>query len=153
PLATELIEVAVRALAAGIASAVNLLDVQAVLVGGGLGDKLGEGFVRRVETAMAPHLFVRPSPLKVVTSSLGDLAGASRGPPGRPPRRATARTAPPPGRRRSWRAPGRRGRSRAAPPPCRRAGGPPGSSRHSMRRRGRRRARRGRASRGRRRRR
>jgi glucokinase len=76
PLAHELIEGAVRALGAGIASAVNLLDVQAVLVGGGLGDKLGEGFVRRVETAMAPHLFVRPSPLKVVTSSLGDLAGA-----------------------------------------------------------------------------
>jgi glucokinase len=76
PLAHELIEGAVRALGAGIASAVNLLDVQAVLIGGGLGDKLGEGFVRRVETAMAPHLFVRPSPLKVVTSALGDLAGA-----------------------------------------------------------------------------
>jgi glucokinase len=75
-LAHELIDHAIRALAAGIASAVNLLDVQAVLIGGGLGDKLGEGFVRRVETAMAPHLFVRPSPLKVVTSSLGDLAGA-----------------------------------------------------------------------------
>jgi glucokinase len=76
PLAHELIEGAVQALGAGIASAVNLLDVQAVLIGGGLGDKLGEGFVRRVETAMAPHLFVRPSPLQVVTSTLGDLAGA-----------------------------------------------------------------------------
>jgi glucokinase len=76
PLAHELIEGAVKALGAGIASAVNLLDVQAVLIGGGLGDKLGEGFVRRVETAMVPHLFVRPSPLQVVTSTLGDLAGA-----------------------------------------------------------------------------
>ena len=76
PLAYELIEGAVKALGAGIASAVNLLDVQAVLIGGGLGDKLGEGFVRQVETAMVPHLFVRPSPLEVVTSSLGDLAGA-----------------------------------------------------------------------------
>jgi len=76
PLAHELIEGAVRALGAGIASAVNLLDVQAVLIGGGLGDRLGEGFVRRVETAMVPHLFVRPSPLQVVTSALGDLAGA-----------------------------------------------------------------------------
>jgi glucokinase len=76
PLAHELIEGAVQALAAGIASAVNLLDVQAVMIGGGLGDKLGEGFVRRVETAMVPHLFVRPSPLQVVTSTLGDLAGA-----------------------------------------------------------------------------
>ena len=76
PLAHELIEGAVKALGAGIASAVNLLDVQAVLIGGGLGDRLGEGFVRQVETAMIPHLFVRPSPLQVVTSSLGDLAGA-----------------------------------------------------------------------------
>ena len=76
PLAHELIEGAVKALGAGIASAVNLLDVQAVLIGGGLGDRLGDGFVRRVETAMAPHLFVRPSPLQVVTSTLGDLAGA-----------------------------------------------------------------------------
>jgi glucokinase len=76
PLAHELIEGAVQALGAGVASAVNLLDVQAVLVGGGLGDKLGDGFVRRVETAMVPHLFVQPSPLQVVSPTLGDLAGA-----------------------------------------------------------------------------
>jgi glucokinase len=76
PLAHELIEGAVQALGAGVASAVNLLDVQAVLIGGGLGDKLGDGFVHRVETAMVPHLFVRPSPLRVVASTLGDLAGA-----------------------------------------------------------------------------
>jgi glucokinase len=76
PLAHELIERAVQALGTGIASAVNLLDVQAVLIGGGLGDKLGEPFVRRVETAMVPHLFMAPSPVKVLTSALGDLAGA-----------------------------------------------------------------------------
>jgi glucokinase len=76
PLAHELIERAVQALAAAIASAVNLVDVQAVLIGGGLGDKLGEPFVRRIETAMIPHLFLRPSPLQVLPGALGDYAGA-----------------------------------------------------------------------------
>jgi glucokinase len=76
PLAHELIERAVRALATAIASAVNLVDVEAVLIGGGLGDKLGEPFVRRIETAMIPHLFLRPSPLRVLPGALGDYAGA-----------------------------------------------------------------------------
>jgi glucokinase len=76
PLAHELIERAVQALAAATASAVNLVDVEAVLIGGGLGDKLGEPFVRRIETAMVPHLFMRPSPLKVLLGALGDYAGA-----------------------------------------------------------------------------
>ena len=40
-LATELIERAVEALGAGIASAVNLLDVEAVVIGGGLGAASG----------------------------------------------------------------------------------------------------------------
>jgi glucokinase len=77
PLAHELIERAVQALATAIASAVNLVDVQAVLIGGGLGDKLGEPFVRRIGTAMIPHLFLRPSPLRVLPGSLGDYAGAT----------------------------------------------------------------------------
>ena len=76
PLAHELVERAVQALATAIASSVNLLDVEAVLIGGGLGDRLGEPFVRRVETAMIPHLFVRPTPLKVLPCGLGDLSGA-----------------------------------------------------------------------------
>jgi glucokinase len=75
PLAHELVERAVQALATAIASAVNLVDVEAILIGGGLGDRLGEPFARRVETAMAPHLFVQPSPLKVLQCALGDLSG------------------------------------------------------------------------------
>jgi glucokinase len=76
PLAHELIDRAVEALGAAIASAVNLVDVEAVLVGGGLGDKLGEPFVRRIETAMVPHLFLPPSQLVVRLGELGDYAGA-----------------------------------------------------------------------------
>jgi glucokinase len=76
PLAHELIDRAVEALGAAIASAVNLVDVQAVLIGGGLGDKLGEPFVRRIETAMIPHLFLPPAQLVVRLGELGDYAGA-----------------------------------------------------------------------------
>jgi glucokinase len=76
PLAHELIDRAVEALGAAIASAVNLVDVQAVLIGGGLGDKLGEPFVRRVSTAMIPHLFLAPDQLEVRLGELGDYAGA-----------------------------------------------------------------------------
>ena len=48
-LTTELIDEAVEALGAGIASAQNLLDVQAIVIGGGLGVRLGEPFVRGSE--------------------------------------------------------------------------------------------------------
>ncbi len=41
PLAIELIDRAVEALGAGIASAVNLLDIEAVIIGGGLGVRFG----------------------------------------------------------------------------------------------------------------
>jgi glucokinase len=76
PLAHELIDRAIDALGAAIASALNLVDVQAVLIGGGLGDKLGQPFVRRVETAMIPHLFVPPAQIVVRQAQLGDYAGA-----------------------------------------------------------------------------
>jgi glucokinase len=76
PLAHELIDRAIEALGATIASAVNLVDVQAVLIGGGMGDKLGEPFVRRIATAMIPHLFLPPSQVVVRLGELGDYAGA-----------------------------------------------------------------------------
>src|SRR2546430_4616674 len=43
PVAVELIDDAVGALGVAIASAVSLLDVALVVVGGGLGDRLGAG--------------------------------------------------------------------------------------------------------------
>ncbi|HZI06649.1 MAG TPA: ROK family protein [Archangium sp.] len=76
PLAQRLIAKAIRKLAAGIASAINLLDVEAVLIGGGLGSRLGEPFVERVAEAMTPHLFVPQRPPAMHLAALGDLAGA-----------------------------------------------------------------------------
>ena len=75
-LTTALVEEAVQALGAGIASAQNLLDVEAVIVGGGLPDKLGPPFVERVEEAMRPHVFAVGRSPDVLPSALGDLSGA-----------------------------------------------------------------------------
>jgi glucokinase len=75
-LATHLIDRAVRALGAGIASAVNLLDVEAVILGGGLGVRLGEPYAARIADAMQPHLFADQRPPEVSVAALGDLGGA-----------------------------------------------------------------------------
>jgi glucokinase len=75
-LATHTIERAVRALGAGIASVVNVLDVEAVIVGGGLGVRLGAPYAERIATAMQPHLFNDGSPPHVHVAALGDLGGA-----------------------------------------------------------------------------
>ena len=74
--AKKIIDRAIRALGAGAASAVNLIDVEAVVIGGGLGTRLGEPGVARIREAMLPHLFVSDRPPDVLLSELGDLGGA-----------------------------------------------------------------------------
>jgi glucokinase len=76
PLAAGLVHDAIEALGAGIASAVNLLDVEAVVIGGGLGTRLGMRYAKRIAHAMLPHLFVSERPPAVHVASLGDLGGA-----------------------------------------------------------------------------
>ncbi len=78
-MALELLEDAVEALGAGVASAVNLLDPEAVVIGGGLGIRLGEPWVERIRDAMIPHLFVDDDPPAVLLAELGDLGGAHGG--------------------------------------------------------------------------
>jgi glucokinase len=75
-LAHRLIDRAVRALGVSIASAVNLLDVEAVIIGGGLGLRLGEPYVVRIREAMMPSLFAAENPPAVELAALGDLGGA-----------------------------------------------------------------------------
>ncbi len=75
-LAVEIIDRAVRALGAGIASAVNLLDVEGVIVGGGLGVRLGHPYAKRIAEEMQPHLFADDRPPHVHVAALGDLGGA-----------------------------------------------------------------------------
>ena len=87
PLAVQLVDNAVEALGAGIASALNVLDVEAVVIGGGLGTRLGPRYAKKIERAMLPHLFVSERPPPVHVAGLGDLGGAigprSSSPPGR----------------------------------------------------------------------
>jgi glucokinase len=75
-LAEELIERAVEALGTGIASAINLLDVEAVILGGGLGIRFGERLMEPLAEEMGKHLFVDERPPAVRVASLGDLGGA-----------------------------------------------------------------------------
>jgi glucokinase len=75
-LATELITEAVEALGAGIASAANLLDVEAVIIGGGLGVRFGDPYAERIRAEMKRHLFPGHQEPDVQLTGLGDLGGA-----------------------------------------------------------------------------
>jgi glucokinase len=75
-LAHQLVDRAVEALGTGVASAVNLLDVEAVIIGGGLGVRLGQPYADRILEAMRPHLFRDDRPPAVLVAELGDLGGA-----------------------------------------------------------------------------
>ena len=72
----ELLDEAVTALGSAIASCVALLDLDTVVVGGGLADRLGPAFVDRVDRAAREQLFLKDAPLRVVPAVLGDQGGA-----------------------------------------------------------------------------
>ena len=74
-VAEELIERAVQALGVGIGSAVTLLDVEAVVIGGGLGERLGPDWLARIEAAANEHIFFDEKPVYRL-AELGDLGGA-----------------------------------------------------------------------------
>lgn len=75
-LAERLMSRAVKALGAGVASAVNLLDIELVVIGGGLGTRFGAQMSERIAEAMRPHLFNDHRPPEVRVAGLGDLGGA-----------------------------------------------------------------------------
>lgn len=75
-LAVHLIDRAVWALGLAAASAVNLLDIEAVVIGGGLGTRLGQPFAERIRDAMLPHLILPEKAPPVLGAALGDLGGA-----------------------------------------------------------------------------
>jgi glucokinase len=76
PLTESLLRRAVRYLGTGIASAVNLLDVEAVVLGGGLGLRFGDRFMDHLVKEMNKHLFVDEHPPRMHVAELGDLGGA-----------------------------------------------------------------------------
>ena len=74
-VATELLDEAVQALGVAIGSAVTLLDVELVVMGGGLGERLGASWLKRIEKAARRHTFFRPPPTYRL-AELGDMGGA-----------------------------------------------------------------------------
>lgn len=75
-VAHELIDDAVWALGVALASVQNLLALEAIVIGGGLGDRLGRPFVDRIAAEMQPQLFVPDKPPAMLTTEFGDLSGA-----------------------------------------------------------------------------
>ena len=75
-MARELVDDAVEALGVGVASVQNLLALEAIVIGGGLGDRLGPTFVDRIRDAMGPLLFVPEQPPALLSSEFRDLSGA-----------------------------------------------------------------------------
>lgn len=74
-VAEALILRAVQALGVGIGAAVTLLDVEAVVIGGGLGERLGPDWLARLEAAANEHTFFQERPVYRL-AELGDLGGA-----------------------------------------------------------------------------
>jgi glucokinase len=90
-LAIELIERAISYLGAGIGSAVNLLDPEAVVIGGGMGVRFGEAYLDRIRDATMPHVFADERPPDMLVAALGDLGGATGAALLSPPRPRPAR--------------------------------------------------------------
>ena len=74
-VARNLLDEAVAALGVAIGSSVTLLDVELVVMGGGLGERLGQAWLGRIEKAARRHTFFRPPPAYAL-AELGDLGGA-----------------------------------------------------------------------------
>jgi glucokinase len=75
-LAEDLIDRALKALGTGIASAVNLIDPEAVILGGGMGSRFGERYLDRITKEADKHLFVDDDPPAMKIAALDDLGGA-----------------------------------------------------------------------------
>ena len=75
-VAAMLLADAVEALGAALASAVALVDIELVVLGGGLAGRLGAPFAARVDAAVRARLFVSSLQVPVVPAALGDLGGA-----------------------------------------------------------------------------
>ncbi len=74
-LAEDLLNRAVAALSAGIGSAVNLLDPEAVVIGGGLGVRFADTLVPEIIEGMGPYLLNKDNPPPVKVAALGDEGG------------------------------------------------------------------------------
>ncbi len=75
-IANQLIDDAVWALGVALASVQNLLDLEAIVIGGGLGDRLGAPFIARIAEEMRSQLFAPERPPAMLETAFKDLSGA-----------------------------------------------------------------------------
>ena len=75
-LAERAVRRATRALGAGIASSINLLDLPAVIVGGGMGERFFADRREEIFKHMEANLFRRDDPPQLLGTELGDDGGA-----------------------------------------------------------------------------
>ncbi len=75
-LAHELVDDAYDAIAAASASVVNLLDIDGIVLGGGLGTRFGTDATERIHAKMRPHIFNPTRDPQVRPAQLGDDGGA-----------------------------------------------------------------------------
>lgn len=74
-VAEQLFDSAIDTLGVGVGSAINLLDLDLVVVGGGMPEKLGQDLADRIEAAARPWM-LQPSPeLRFTVAQLGDDSG------------------------------------------------------------------------------
>jgi glucokinase len=76
PLTIELVEAAIAAVSAAVASVQTLLDLEQVVLGGGMAERLGDVLAPRVEKAARTLTFVHDADFAVSPATLGDAAGA-----------------------------------------------------------------------------
>ncbi|WP_203790804.1 ROK family protein [Paractinoplanes rishiriensis] len=74
-MAVKVFATGVDTLGVAIGSAINLLDLDLVVIGGGLTEKLGQSLADRLAAAARPWM-LQPSPdLRFVAAALGDDSG------------------------------------------------------------------------------
>ncbi len=74
-VANQLLDEAVSAVSIGVANAVNLLDLDRVVVGGGFAEALGQPLADRIADAARPYFLVADADRDVVVAELVDTAG------------------------------------------------------------------------------
>lgn len=74
-VATEVFEQGIRALGVGIGSVLNVLDLERVVIGGGMAEKLGNSLAKRVHRAAMPWIMAPNPDLEFVVAELGDDSG------------------------------------------------------------------------------
>lgn len=74
-LATEIVQEAIEAVAVGVGSVINLLDLDRVVIGGGLAEKLGQDLADEIGHATRPWTMVHNDDRTFVVAELGDDPG------------------------------------------------------------------------------